>query len=142
VITTGWGLAVTMAVYAAGWVSGAHINPAVTVGLATGGELDAWLVPHFLVGQMIGAFVGAMLVYLVCLPHWASTDNPAVKLAAFSTGPEIRSPGRNFLTEVIGTFMLVFGIMMIVVGGGEAFGDTAGVDLRACTPRRPRARAG
>lgn len=130
VITTGWGLAVAMAVYVAGWISGAHINPAVTVGLAAGGELEWWLLPHYLIGQMIGGFIGAVLVYLVYLSHWNETQEPGLKLAAFSTAPAIRSHGRNFLTEAVGTFLLVFAIMMIVVGGGEAFGETAGVDLR------------
>lgn len=135
VITTGWGLAVAMAVYAMGWLSGAHINPAVTFGLAMGGQFDWAMVPGYVVAQLLGAAFGALLVYLAYLPHWAGTDDPGLKLAVFSTGPAVRSYPQNFVTEVIGTFMLVFGIFAIVIGGGQAMGEAAAVDLQEAWTR-------
>jgi glycerol uptake facilitator protein len=116
VITTGWALAVAVGVYAIGSLTGAHLNPAVTIGFAaTGfGGLTWDLVPWYLVGEMIGAFIGAVIVYLHYLPHWAATEDPGLKLAVFSTGPAIRSTGANIVSEAVGTFMLVFGIMAIV----------------------------
>ncbi|HSR49964.1 MAG TPA: MIP/aquaporin family protein [Acidobacteriota bacterium] len=113
VITVGWGLAVAMAVYAVGRISGAHINPAVTLGLASAGSFPWEQVPGYLFAQMSGAFVGAGLVWLAYLPHWAATPDPALKLGVFCTAPAIRSRGANFLCEVIGTAVLVFGIMAI-----------------------------
>ncbi len=113
VIATAWGLAVAMAVYAVGRVSGAHLNPAVTLGLASIGSLAWAQVPIYVAGQMLGAIVGAVLVYLSYMPHWQATDDQAAKLAVFCTGPAIRSPGANFLTEVIGTAMLLFGVLAI-----------------------------
>ncbi|MGH2402733.1 MAG: MIP/aquaporin family protein [Candidatus Limnocylindria bacterium] len=116
VITTGWALGVAFGVYAIGSLTGAHLNPAVTIGFAaTGfGGLTWDLVPWYIVGEMIGAFLGAVIVYLHYLRHWAETDDPGLKLAVFSTGPAIRSTGANVVSEVIGTFMLVFGVMAIV----------------------------
>jgi glycerol uptake facilitator protein len=135
VITTGWGLAVAMAVYAMGWLSGAHINPAVTFGLAMGGQFDWAMVPGYMIAQLLGAAFGALLVYLAYLPHWAGTDDPGLKLGVFSTGPAVRSYPQNFVTEVIGTFMLVFGIFAIVIGGGQAMGEAAAVDLQEAWTR-------
>ncbi|MEL3907064.1 MAG: aquaporin family protein [Treponema sp.] len=117
VITLAWGLAVTMGVYAVGNISGAHLNPAVTLAMAVIGSLPWSEVFPYIAAQMIGAFIGAVLVWLTYLPHWKETDDPGLKLAVFSTGPAIYSPAANFLTEVIGTFMLVFGILFI--GGNE-----------------------
>jgi glycerol uptake facilitator protein len=113
VITTGWALGVAMAVYAVGRISGAHINPAVTLGLASIGSLAWALVPVYLAGQMVGAVIGAVLVYLSYLPHWEATEDPAAKLAVFCTAPAI--PGRvpALITEVIGTAMLMFGVLAI-----------------------------
>jgi glycerol uptake facilitator protein len=113
VITFGWGLAVAVAVYAVGRVSGAHINPAVTIGLASIGQFDWALVPGYLIAQFLGAFVGAALVYLHYLPHWGVTEDPGLKLAVYSTGPAIRNTGTNLVSEIIGTFMLVFGVLAI-----------------------------
>jgi glycerol uptake facilitator protein len=113
VITVGWGVAVALAVYAVGRISGAHLNPAVTVGLAAIGSF-AWAdVPGYIAAQMAGGFVGAVLVWLVYLPHWAATPDPAAKLAVFATGPAIRNPGANFVGEVIGTSVLLFGVLAI-----------------------------
>ncbi|MEE8116104.1 MAG: MIP/aquaporin family protein [Gemmatimonadales bacterium] len=113
VITTGWALAVAMAVYAVGRISGAHINPAVTLGLASIGSLAWTQVPVYLVGQMVGAVIGAVLVYLSYLPHWEATEDAADKLAVFCTGPAIRGRVPNLLTETIGTAMLMFGVLAI-----------------------------
>lgn len=114
VITTGWALAVAVGVYAIGSLTGAHLNPAVTIGFASIGGVGWDLVPWYIIGEMIGAFLGAVIVYLHYLPHWAETDDPGLKLAVFSTGPAIRNPVSNVISEVIGTFMLVFGVLAIV----------------------------
>ncbi|QIA27494.1 aquaporin family protein [Thermaerobacter sp. PB12/4term] len=113
VITTGWALAVTVAVYVVGHVSGAHINPAVTIGLAAIGQFDWAQVPSYIIAQMIGAFLGAVLVYVTYLPHWGITDDPELKLAVFSTGPAVRNPAANLVTEIIGTAALVLGVLGI-----------------------------
>jgi len=113
VITTGWGLAVALAVYAVGRFSGAHINPAVTIALAAVGKLGWDQVPVYIVGQFIGAFIGAVLVWLAYLPHWAETADAGLKRAVFSTAPAVRNYGLNLLTEIIGTFMLVLGVLAI-----------------------------
>jgi glycerol uptake facilitator protein len=114
VITFGWGMAVAIAVYAVGSISGAHINPAVTVGLASIGAFDWAQVPGYIIAQLLGAFTGAVLVWLAYLPHWKETDDPGLKLGVFSTAPAIRNTGANIVTEIIGTAMLVFGVLGIV----------------------------
>jgi glycerol uptake facilitator protein len=121
VITTGGALAVAMAVYAVGSYSGAFINPAVTLGFAFTDRLDWDKVPVFILAQFIGAFIGAVLVYLAYLPHWRETDDPGLKLAVFSTGPAIRNYAQNLVTEIIGTFVLVFGVLAI---GGHFTGNS------------------
>lgn len=114
VITAGWAFAVAVAVYAVGSISGAHINPAVTVAFAVRGDLGWDQVPLYLAGQFLGAFLGAVVVYLHYLPHWRETEDPGLKLAVFSTGPAIRNTSTNLVSEIIGTFVLVFGVMTIV----------------------------
>jgi glycerol uptake facilitator protein len=121
VITLAWGLAVAVAVYAVGRISGAHINPAVTLGLASIGAFPWVQVPGYIIAQMLGAFVGGALVWLHYLPHWKETEDPALKLAVFSTGPAIRNTAANFISEVIGTVMLVFGVLAIVTTFGADF---------------------
>lgn len=113
VITIAWGLAVAMGAYAVGGISGAHLNPALTIALATIGDFPWNDVPMYIVAQMIGAFLGAVLVYLVYLPHWGATDDPEAKLAVFSTMPAINHPLSNLITEIIGTFILVLGILAL-----------------------------
>ena len=113
VITVGWGVAVAMAVYAVGRISGAHLNPAVTIGLAVIGSFPWNQVPGYIVAQLIGAFAGAVLVWVAYLPHWKVTADPASKLAVFATGPAVRNMSANFVTEAIGTAVLVFGILAI-----------------------------
>ena len=121
VITLAWGLAVAIAVYAVGRISGAHINPAVTLGLASIGAFPWAQVPGYIIAQLLGAFVGGALVWLHYLPHWKETEDPALKLAVFSTGPAIRNTAANFISEVIGTVMLVFGVLAIVTTFGADF---------------------
>lgn len=113
VITTGWAMAVAIAVYAVGRISGAHINPAVTIGLAAVGKFPWSEVPAYVAAQMIGAFLGGVLVWLAYLPHWDKTEDPGLKLAVFSTGPAVRNYGANLITEIIGTAALVLGVLAI-----------------------------
>jgi glycerol uptake facilitator protein len=126
VITFGWAMAVAIAVYTVGRVSGAHINPAVTIGLASIGQFSWAMVPGYLLAQFLGAFFGAVLVFAAYSPHWRITEDPGLKLAVFCTAPAVRSPGANVVTEVIGTFVLVFGVLGISGNAGEMQGD---VDL-------------
>jgi glycerol uptake facilitator protein len=128
VITVGWGVAVAMAVYAVGRISGAHLNPAVTIGLATIGSFSWREVPGYLVAQMIGAFAGAVLVWLAYLPHWKVTADPASKLGVFATGPAVRNTTANFITEVIGTAVLLFGILAIAANA-QTLSKPGDVDL-------------
>ena len=114
VISTAWGLAVLIGIYVAS-SSGAHMNPALTIGLAAIGKFDWALVPGYVAAQTAGAFVGAILVYLHYLPHWRGTPDAGAKLAIFCTGPAVRSLPANLLSEVIGTFVLVFGVLTIGV---------------------------
>ena len=127
VIALGWGMAVAIAVYAVAQFSGAHINPAVTLGLAVIGEAQWGDVPAYIAGQFLGAFIGAVLVYLAYLNHWGATADPGSKLAVFCTGPAIRATPANFITEVIGTFILVFAVLAI--GANEGIGESGLVPL-------------
>jgi glycerol uptake facilitator protein len=111
VITWGWGMAVMVAVFVVGQFSGAHLNPAVTVGFWVAGTIDGSDVPKYLLGEFCGAFIGATLVWLSYLPHWEDTEDPGLKLACFSTAPAIRSVIPNLITEIVGTFVLVFSIL-------------------------------
>lgn len=113
VITTGWGLAVALAVYTVGTISGAHLNPALTLALAATGKFAASKVAGYLVAQFAGAFVGAVLVWLAYLPHWAATEDRASKLGVFCTAPGIRHSASNLICEAIGTAVLVFGALAI-----------------------------
>jgi glycerol uptake facilitator protein len=128
VITVGWGVAVTVGVYAVGRISGAHLNPAVTIALATIGSFPWQNVAGYVAAQMAGAFVGAVLVWVAYLPHWRLTDDPSAKLAVFATGPAIRSTGSNIVTEVIGTAVLLFGVLAIGANAG-GWAQAGDVDL-------------
>jgi glycerol uptake facilitator protein len=114
VITFGWGMAVAMAVYAVGQFSGAHLNPAVTLGFAFQGTTEWSDVPAYLAGEFVGAFIGATLVWAAYSNHWGATEDPGLKLAVFCTAPAIRNTAANIITEIIGTFLLVFGVLAIV----------------------------
>jgi glycerol uptake facilitator protein len=127
VITTAWAFAVFAGVVVAGPFSGAHLNPAVTLGLAVnsvlgGGTLDAALFVTYIAGEFVGAMIGAFLVFLHYYPHWAVTEDPGLKLAVFSTGPAIRNTAWNFVSEVIGTFVLVFVIFTFGNNNADAGG--------------------
>jgi glycerol uptake facilitator protein len=113
VITFGWGMAVMVAVYAVGFFDGAHLNPAVTLGFWIHGSIDGSQAIKYWIGEMIGAMVGAFLVFLTYFLHWRDTEDPGLKLAVFSTGPAIRNYGWNLITEIIGTFVLIFGVLTI-----------------------------
>ena len=119
VITTAWAFAVFTGVLIAGPISGAHLNPAVTLGLAINGNTPWAEVPVYVAGEMLGAFIGAVLVFLHYYPHWRETENADLKLAVFSTGPAIRSTTWNFVSEVIGTFVLMLAILVFSVGSNK-----------------------
>ncbi|MDR9796600.1 MIP/aquaporin family protein [Aeribacillus pallidus] len=155
VITMGWGLAVAMAVYAVGQFSGAHLNPAVTIGLAAIGSFPWSDVPTYIIAQMIGAFIGAVIVYLHYLPHWQATDDQGAKLAVFSTDPAIKNPAANLLSEVIGTFILLLGLLalgankfaegmnpfivgFLIVAIGLSLGGTTGYAINPARDLGPR----
>ncbi|HYZ03890.1 MAG TPA: MIP/aquaporin family protein [Rubrobacter sp.] len=125
VITFGWGMAVAIAVYVVGQFSGAHINPAVTIGLAASGQFEWALVPGYIIAQFIGAFIGAVIVWLAYLAHWGETEDEGLKLGVFCTAPAIYNTPANLITEIIGTFVLVFGVSGIVANAAAAGGGAA-----------------
>lgn len=117
VITWGWGIAVFVAVFTMGQFSGAHINPAVTVGLAAAGLFEWGLVPSYILAQLIGGALGAFLVWLSYKDHFGETQDEGLILACHSTIPNIRRYSSNFITEAIGTFVLVLGVLYLVSPG-------------------------
>jgi glycerol uptake facilitator protein len=114
-----------VAVYAVGQFSGAHLNPAVTLGLWINGNIDAGDVPQYLIGEFAGAMLGAALVFLAYYQHFAATEDPGLKLAVFSTGPAIRNTGWNLVTEIIGTMVLVIGVLGITDPGNKGVGTAS-----------------
>jgi glycerol uptake facilitator protein len=130
VITMGWGMGVFVAVLAVGDISGAHINPAVTLGLAGAGLFPWGKVIPFIISQMLGAMAGGYLVYLFYLNHFRATENPDSKMACFCTMPNIRNYRNNFISETIGTFILIFAVLSIHLPTLEIEGiDNAKVGL-------------
>lgn len=113
VITFGWGMAVFVAVFTVAPYSGAHINPAVTIGLAIAGVFEWSKVPVYIAGQMLGAALGASLVWIFYRQHIRVTPDQDAKLGIFATIPAIRSYANNFFSEVLGTFVLVFAVLFI-----------------------------
>ena len=113
VVTAGWAFGVTIGVYAVNAISGAHLNPAVTIAMATIGKLPWASVPEYIGGQMIGAFLGATLVWLAYLPHWGITEDKGAKLGVFCTAPAVRRSGANLLCEIIGSAALLLGVLAI-----------------------------
>ena len=113
VITTAWGLAVFVGVTVAGPYSGAHLNPAVTIGLAIAGKFAWALVLPYIAAQMLGAFIGAFLVWLMYYDHFQRTNNPGFVLAVFCTGPAVRNYASNIASEIIGAFVLIFTVFYI-----------------------------
>lgn len=112
-ITTAWALAVFVGVIVAGPYSGAHLNPAVTIGLAVAGKISWAIVPEYLAGEMIGAMLGAFFVWVFYKDHYKITNDEEGMLATFCTGPAIRNPLSNLTSEIIGTFVLIFVIFYI-----------------------------
>jgi glycerol uptake facilitator protein len=112
VISFGWAMAVFVGVYASAAASGAHLNPAITIGLAV--NTGDWSnVPLYIAAQMLGAMFGSFLVWLSYRQHFDATENKDLKLAVFCTTPAIKSPLNNFLSEMIGTFLLMIGVLFI-----------------------------
>ena len=153
--TLGWGLAVTMGVYASGKVSGGHINPAVTIGLLTNGEINTISAIKYISGQFIGAFIACIFIYFHYLPNWYNTESQDIKLGVFATSPSINSRWSNLLSEIIGTFVLLFGLKFIgtnefaeglnplIVGGlvcaiGISLGGTTGYAINPVRDFIPR----
>lgn len=134
VITFGWAMAVTVAVYCVGQFSGAHINPAVTIALAATGQFPFVDVIPYIIAQFLGAFVGGVIVWLAYLPHWGPTEDPGLKLGVFCTAPAYRQTGPNIITEVIGTFVLVFGVLGISANAGAVGGNLADVIATGINP--------
>lgn len=115
VITWGWGMAVFVAVFTVAAFSGAHLNPAVTIGLAIASKFEWARVPGYILAQFIGAFIGSFLVWLFYRPHYAATEDLDNKLATFCTAPAIRDPFTNLVGETVGTFLLVFAVLFLAV---------------------------
>lgn len=155
VIITGWGVGVATAVYATGTISGAHLNPAVTIALASIGQFPWAQVPSYIIAQLLGGIVGGIIVWLAYLPHWAESSDKGAKLAVFSTGPAIRNSFANVLCEIIGTVVLVLGILAIgankladglnpllvgvlVVGIGASLGGPTGYAINPARDLGPR----
>lgn len=113
VITFGWAIAVFTGVFMVGQFSGAHINPAVTVGLALAGKFAWAKVFPYVICQLVGAFIGACLVWLTYKTHYEATEDAELKKATFCTAPEIRNYTNNLFTEIIGTFVLVLGVLFM-----------------------------
>lgn len=112
-IVISWGLAVMLAIYAVGRISGAHLNPAITLALFVYGDFPADQVLGYILAQFAGAFTGAILVWLHYLPHWGKTDSAALKLAVFCTAPAIRSVPNNLFSEILATLVLVMAVLFI-----------------------------
>lgn len=155
VITLGWGLAVMLGIYASGNVSGAHLNPAVTIGLASIGQFPWAQVPGYIIAQFIGAMLGSGIVWAAYYAHWEKTEDKGAKLAVFSTGPAVRNLPANFVTEAIATAILVFAILFIgtnniadgvgpmvvgllIVALGMSFGGPTGYALNPARDLGPR----
>jgi glycerol uptake facilitator protein len=156
IITAGWGIAVFVAVFVTGDVSGAHINPAVTIGLASAGEFAWSQVPGYILAQLIGAFFGAVAAWFQYKDHFDITDDPNAKLGVFSTAPIIPNILNNLYSEVLATFVLVLGVLyiaspevglgaldalpvgLLVFGIGMAMGGTTGYAINPARDLGPR----
>jgi glycerol uptake facilitator protein len=160
VITLGWGLAVMCGVFIAGPYSGAHLNPAVTLGFAIAGQFDWCAVLPYIAAQMLGGFAGAVLVYMFYKDHFDATDDQATKLGVFCTAPAIMNKGRNFFCEALGSWLLVFVILalgtkenlpevgmgelgafpvtMLIVAIGMSLGATTGYAINPARDLAPR----
>lgn len=154
-ICIAWGLAVTLGIFAVGEISGAHLNPAVTIALAIIGDFPWSDVPSFVLAQILGCFVGASIVVIHYWPHWKLTESSGDIKGVFCTGPAIKAAIPNLLSEVIGTFFLILGLLFIganeftqglkpfAVGGlivaiGLSFGGTTGFAINPARDLGPR----
>jgi glycerol uptake facilitator protein len=154
-ICVAWGLAVTISVYAVGSISGAHLNPAITIALAMIGSFPADQIIGYVVAQMAGAFVGAVVVWVQFMPHWKNTIDPSAKLAVFSTAPAIRNTSANLISEIIATAVLLLAILFIgenkfteglnpivvgllIVSIGLSLGGTTGFAINPARDLAPR----
>lgn len=115
VIAWGWAMAVFVAVFTVAAFSGAHLNPAVTLALAIAGKFAWGDVPGYIAAQFLGGALGATLVWLVYRDHFARTEDADLKLAVFCTGPAIRNPVSNLVSEIVGTFVLAFAVLFLAV---------------------------
>lgn len=113
VITTAWGFAVFVGIVVAGAHSGAHLNPVVTLSLASLGQVAWGSVPAYIVGQFIGAMIGALLVYIMYQDHFKLTEEEGLKRACFCTEPAVRNYLSNFMSELIGAFVLIFVVLHV-----------------------------
>jgi glycerol uptake facilitator protein len=120
VITFGWGFGVMTGVYAIGQFTGAHLNPAVTLGIWINGGIDGGDAIKYFIGEFLGAMIGAGLVFLAYFQHFGETEDPGLKLAVFSTGPAIRNTMWNLITEIIGTMVLLVGVLSFTDAGNKA----------------------
>lgn len=132
VITTGWAFAVMVGVFVSGAFGSmvAHINPAVTIAFAVAGTFPWADVPAYILAQLIGAFLGGVIVWLAYLPHWGETKDTGAKLGVFCTAPAIRNVVSNNITEIIGTMVLVLGVASIF----SSTGMTAGIPASGLGP--------
>src|ERR1044071_5299886 len=154
-IVVGWGLAVTLAIFAVANFSGAHLNPAVTIGLWRDGSFPSDQVPGYILAQIAGAFVGAIIVWLHYLPHWKETPDAGAKLSVFSTGPALRSTLMNLVSEIIATAVLILGILflganefsqglkpiivgLLIISIGLSLGGTTGFAINPARDLGPR----
>lgn len=155
VITVAWAIGVTLGIFASGPISGAHLNPAVTIALATIGKFDWALVPSYIAAQFLGAMIAVTLVWLAYKDHFDATEDKGAKLAVFSTGPAIRNTMSNFMTEFVATFVLMFVILaigttkftegltpmavgLLILGLGLSFGGPTGYALNPARDLGPR----
>jgi len=113
-ITTAWGFAVFVAAYVTGQFSGAHLNPAVTIGLLVAGKFSSELAVGYIIAQLLGAMFGSWLTYVFYIDHYRATKNESAVMGSFCTSPAIRNYKNNFFSEFLATFMLIFGILYIV----------------------------
>jgi glycerol uptake facilitator protein len=151
VIAFGWGLGVFVAAFIAAPFSGAHLNPAITIGFALAGKFTGSII-GYIIAQMLGAILGACLVFIMYKPHFDAEENPDTKLGIFCTGPAIKSTFYNFMSELIGTFVLIFGIFMVagaeiagplpvallIVAIGMSLGGTTGYAINPARDLGPR----
>jgi glycerol uptake facilitator protein len=155
-ITFGWAIAVFVGVFSTSSISGAHLNPAVSIGLAMAGQFDWALVPSYILAQLLGAMLGSTLVWIHYKQHMDETADAATKLACFSTGPAIRNNFQNIYSEVLGTFILVLAVLFmtkstnslgpldalpvafVVLGIGLSLGGTTGYAINPARDLGPR----